>query len=268
MILVYFGYGTLSVISKLAHCSTTAQCTLLRNLFAERAGFKSTPASYTLSGVGGDAVHHKDGRLWEVALQDKTGAVLTCKAFGVDHILSEDIGHGLLKHLRKRFKHAPASVFLALKERPLDLLLGNSALALQPKCTSGLQCKNCENGICCYESKFGDGWVLIGHDHSQDSAFSNAATIRVHATRISPILEDSFFQGEQLGVAQTPACVKCKQMLQDCRFCSSDRTLCTAQEEAEYSAMKEYCTYDPALGGLSDKYPWVADPAVLQSPTR
>ena len=61
-----------------------------------------------------------------------------------------------------RFPHIPKNVFLAQGSRPLDILIGTDALKLIPKFIYGLDCKACKRGLCCYQSKFGLGWVPVG----------------------------------------------------------------------------------------------------------
>ena len=52
-------------------------------------------------------------------------------------------------------------------------------------------------------------------------------------------------------------------MVSNCKFFSSDKALCSAQEELEYRFLKENCNYDPIIGHLIAKYPWHQNPSVL-----
>ena len=49
------------------------ECSLVTDSFASKAGFKSTAATYSLAGVGGETVHYSNGHIWEVVLKVKEG---------------------------------------------------------------------------------------------------------------------------------------------------------------------------------------------------
>ena len=75
---------------------------------------------------------------------------------------------------------------------------------------------------------------------------------------------ESFFLGEALGTDPIPTCSACRSLFNNCKFCSSERALCSAQEELEYRYLKDNCKFEASIGHLVSKYPWVADPAILQ----
>ena len=92
-------------------------------------------------------------------------------------ILQDPVGHSSLMSHQEKFTHVPEAVFSMMDAKNLDLLVGNTGLALQPKCTGGMKCRDCQAGLCCYESKFGEGYVLIGHVQSQESLLSNVSRL-------------------------------------------------------------------------------------------
>ncbi len=79
-----------------------------------------------------------------------------------------------------------------------------------------------------------------------------------------PQTRESFFLGEALGTENTPTCSSCRSLINNCRFCSSETALCNAQEELEYRYLKDNCKFEASIGHLVCKYPWVADPNILQ----
>ena len=75
---------------------------------------------------------------------------------------------------------------------------------------------------------------------------------------------ESFFLGEALGTDPIPTCSACRSLFNNCKFCSSEKALCSAQEELEYRYLKDNCKFEASVGHLVSKYPWVTDPAILQ----
>ena len=47
-------------------------------------------------------------------------------------------------------------------KKHLDILIGNSDLALQPACKTGYGCRDCAKGRCLFRSKFGSGYIPLG----------------------------------------------------------------------------------------------------------
>ena len=83
------------------------------------------------------------------------------KGFGVTSILKEDWAFPAINDLAAQFPNIPKDVSLAQSSRPIDILIGLDALSLLPKCNYGPDCKDCRSGLCCYQSKFGLGWVPV-----------------------------------------------------------------------------------------------------------
>ena len=77
-------------------------------------------------------------------------------------------------------------------------------------------------------------------------------------------MRESFFLGEALGTDPIPTCSACRSVFNNCKFCSSEKALCSAQEELEYRYLKDNCKFEASVGHLVSKYPWVTDPAILQ----
>ena len=155
-------------------------------------------------------------------LQDKDGKTEFIKALGVLKILEDTVGHGSYKAIAKRFPGVNPKVFEELPERKLDLLIGNANLGLQPKCGTGLGCKDCLQNLCCYSSRFSNRHVLIGSLKSQDGVqASHMSNIRwIALCKVFPALEGAFFQGEALMVSPIKRCMPCKSHLQNYWFSS------------------------------------------------
>ena len=79
-----------------------------------------------------------------------------------------------------------------------------------------------------------------------------------------PQMMESFFLGKALGTDPIPTCSACRSIFNSCKFCSSEKELCSAQEELEYRYLKDNCKFEESIGKLASKYPWVADPTILQ----
>ena len=75
---------------------------------------------------------------------------------------------------------------------------------------------------------------------------------------------ESFFLGETLGSDPIPSCSSCKSVFNECKFCSFESALCSAQDELEYRYLKDNCKFEASVGRLVSKYPWSSDPAILQ----
>ena len=71
---------------------------------------------------------------WTIHMYTKDGCKEFCKAYGVRTILSDSIGRGALPKGPELFPHVsnPKEVFAKMPKKPLDLLIGNSDLRLQP----------------------------------------------------------------------------------------------------------------------------------------
>ena len=60
--------------------------------------------------------------------------------------------------------------------------------------------------------------------------------------KITLPLQGMFFQGESPGVSPMEHCTHCKVCMAECRICSSEKALLTAEEEEEYNFLKEHVT--------------------------
>ena len=87
----------------------------------------------------------------------------TVKAFGVKDILPGCVEREAISSDSKTFPHIPKGIFEEIKQKPVDLLVGNADLRHQPQCVKGFgQCTDCASDRCCYRSWYGSGWVMIG----------------------------------------------------------------------------------------------------------
>ena len=81
----------------------------------------------------------------------------------------------------------------------LDPLIGNTNLSLQPKCSSGTNCKDCLVDLCCYKSRFGYRHVLVSSLKCQPGEKIKQMGIgHIALCKLFPTLEEVFFQGEEL----------------------------------------------------------------------
>merc|ERR1712002_849575 len=208
---------------------------------------------------------NNNGKIYTVPLEDSNGEIVLVKAFAVEKILEEKTGRDEVKFNHEDFPHLSKKVLQeagkSLPRKYLDLLIGNPNLALQPVCQSGYGCQDCAKGRCLYRSRFGTGYVPLGSfgkDNSHVSAIGHVAL-----NRVSPPLQGLFFQGESLGVSPVERCTHCKLRIAECRICSIDTAILTADEEEEYNILKEHVTLNELSGHLQAKYPFKKDPAVL-----
>ena len=58
-------------------------------------------------------------------------------------------------------------------------------------------------------------------------------------------------------------CTHCKVRMAECRICSSDNAILTADEEEEYNILNEHIIQDELSGHLQAKYPYKKDPVIL-----
>ena len=84
-------------------------------------------------------------------------------------ILQTDWSFPAIKEMAGQFPNIPAKVFVAQSSKQLDILIGTDSLSLLPKCIYGPDCKDCKDGLCCYQSKFGLGWALVGQCNRNSS---------------------------------------------------------------------------------------------------
>ena len=177
-----------------------SQTTLVRDHFAEQAGWSYTKAQYTLAGIGNKS-RLIQGKLWNVTLKDREGKMHVIQGYGVPSILQENWYFPAIKDVAGKFPNVPKEVFLAQESRPLDILIGTDSLNLMPKCNYGSDCKNCEDGLCCYQSKFSLGWVSVGQCRPNPSQnISCPVSFSICLQKIVPHNKESFFLGKQAKV--------------------------------------------------------------------
>merc|ERR1712101_57893 len=146
-----------------------SQTTLVRDQFTERAGWHYTKAQYSLAGIGTSSKVIQ-GKLWNITLKDKEGKIHITKGYGVPSILQKNWSFPAIKEVAGQFPNIPKEVFLAQDSKQLDILIGTDSLNLLPKCNYGPDCKDCKNELCCYQSKFGLGWVSVGQCRKNSSS--------------------------------------------------------------------------------------------------
>ena len=151
--------------------------------------------------------------------QDNNGKTEVIKALGVPEILEEEVGHKSYRELAKMFPGVNPRVFDVMVDCKLDLLIGNTNLSLQPKCSTGLDCKDCLVDLCCYQRRFGHGHVLISSLKCQPGDHIKQMGIRrIALCKVFPTLEGGLFQSEALGVSPIERCTSCKSHVQSCCF--------------------------------------------------
>ena len=129
------------------------------------------------------------------------------KGFGVTSILQEDWAFPAINDLAPQFPNIPNDVFLAQSSRPLDILIGTDALSLLPKFNYGPDCKDCRSGLCCYQSKFGLGWVPVGQrKRNSSNKISCPTSFSICLQRVVPQRMKSFFLEEDLGSDPVYSC--------------------------------------------------------------
>ena len=120
---------------------------------------------------------------------------------------------------------------------------------------------DCSKGRCLNRLRFGSGYVPLG-SFGKDNAMINSVK-HITLNKVSPPIQGLFFQGEALGVSPVERCTHCKLRMVECRICSSETAILTAEEEEEYNILKEHVTLNEATGQLQAKYPFKKDPGVL-----
>ena len=151
-----------------------SQTTLVRDRFANDMGWSYINNCFSLAGVGSMS-NIIQGKLYDINILGADGSVYSVKGYGVSNILNKNWSYPALTYLSKFFPKIPVSVFSAQDSRPIDILVGVDALNLIPRCSNGINCVNCESGLCCYKSKFGLGWVSVGVYNKVNSEQANGS---------------------------------------------------------------------------------------------
>ena len=135
-----------------------SEVTLVSSIFAKKNRLLYEEASYTLAGIGSSPTTYNNGRIYNIPLLDSRKEIIYVKAFSVETILSDKIGREAVKFNKQDFPHLPKEILQEaakpLVKKHLDILIGNSDLALQPACESGYGCMDCAKGRCLFRSKF------------------------------------------------------------------------------------------------------------------
>ena len=96
-----------------------------------------------------------EGKLWEVEITTMNGECKKIWGYGIPEIM-ETPDPVDKQGVREMFKHVPDEVFITLKKKPVDLLIGINKLSLHP---SGGQGRNSVGNLKMYHSKFGAGQI-------------------------------------------------------------------------------------------------------------
>ena len=79
-----------------------SQTTLVRDKFAEQAGWSYTNAQYSLAGIGSKS-RTIQGKLWNIAHRDREGQIHTAQGYGVPSILQDDWYFPAIKEMAEQF---------------------------------------------------------------------------------------------------------------------------------------------------------------------
>ena len=97
-----------------------SELTLISSFFTKKNNLTYEEASYTISGVGGVATTFNsgdNGRIYNIPLVETNGDTITIKAFVVDSIHSEKIGHEEVKLNPRDIPHLTNEKFKKLNRR-------------------------------------------------------------------------------------------------------------------------------------------------------
>ena len=115
-----------------------SEVALMSSIFAKKNHLPYEAASYKLAGIGSSPTTYSNGRIYSIPLLDSNKEITYVKAFSVESILSDKIGREAVKFSKQDFPHIPKETLheagKSLVKKHLDILIGNSNLALQPAC--------------------------------------------------------------------------------------------------------------------------------------
>merc|ERR1712240_594179 len=183
----------------------SSKVTLVSSIFAKRSCLLYEEASYILAGIGSSPTSYSNGRIYRIPHLDSNKEITYIKAFSVDPILSDKIGREAVKFSKKDFPRIPKETLheagKPLVKKNLDILIGNTDLALQPACEIGYGCRDCAMGRCLFRSKFGCGYVPLGSFREDQGLVS--AIKYVALNKVSPALQGLFFQLNSVHIARS-----------------------------------------------------------------
>ena len=208
---------------------------LIRNDFAKESNLRSQKVKYRLNAVG-SSEKVEETNLFMFEVSDKDGAKTKVWAFGIDEIMPTPEPVDLLP-VRHLFPHVPDVAFTAKSKKPVQILIGNNFLSLQP---SGGEGRDSLGNLRALHSIFGCGWVLAGAHPllgSGSSSLSVQATsmARINRCDISPVLSSSFWESECMGVQSPKRCGRCLL----CSTCSDQGLIHSRRDQEDLEILKK-----------------------------
>ena len=230
---------------------------LIRNDFAKENKLRSQKVKYRLNAVGSEE-KVEETELYMFDVTDRDGVRTKVWAFGIDDIMPAPDPVDLLpvSHL---FPHVPDQAFSTKPRKPVQILIGNNFLSLQP---SGGEGKDSVDNLRALHSRFGCGWVIVGAHPLLGSGSSNLSAqansmARIHRCDISPVLSSSFWFCECLGVQPPKRCGRCLQ----CATCSDPGLIHSRRDQEDLDILKKGVQL--VDGELRVQYQFSKDPRSL-----
>ena len=197
---------------------------LITHSFAQRLGLKGEMVAYWLVVVGHQRVL-RNTMLYTFYLEDNSGTMHEIKAYGIDAI-SEDSTLLDLDGVKTVFPGAPLQVY-ERPEGPIDILIGSAYRNIQPY---GGEDTFTRGRLRLVKSLFGCGFILTG-THSSITSKENVITDHAKTLGSCALLASGestvvptmkcnrlvaslripeFFETEEMGVAPTKSCKRCR----------------------------------------------------------
>ena len=208
---------------------------LIRNDFAQENKLKSQKIKYRLNAVGSrEQVEETEMYMFEVT--DKDGINTKAWAFGIDEIMPapDPVDLQPVRHL---FPNVPEAAFSTISKKPVQILIGNNFMSLQP---TGGEGKHSIGNLRALQSRFGCGWVIAGAHPLLGSGSSKLSAqaltmARVNRCDISPVLPASFWEAECLGVQPPKRCGRCLL----CTTCSDPGLIHSRKDQEDLEILKK-----------------------------
>ena len=230
---------------------------LIRNDFAKESNLRSQKIKYRLKAVGAnEKIEETEFYIFE--FEDNSGIKTKVWAFGIDEIMPEPDAVNL-QPVRNLFPHIPDTAFKTTPRKQVNILIGNNFLSLHP---SGGQGRNSVGNLRVCQSAFGNGWVVSGAHPLLDASHPNLTAqaislVRVNRVDIIPVLPETFWQAESMGVKPPKRCGRCLQ----CSSCSDPGLIFSRQEQEDLDALKSGVKL--VNGEVQVKYQFKKDPRSL-----